>query len=49
MILLDTEVIAQHSTMAEKKAWLSIPIFARPCGDFTYEQRTDILGKACVP
>lgn len=46
MTLLDTEVVAQHSTMAEKKAWLSIPIFARPCGDFTYEQRMDILDKA---
>jgi SAM-dependent methyltransferase len=46
MTLLDTEVVAQHSTMAEKKAWLSIPAFARPGGDFTHEQRMDILDKA---
>jgi SAM-dependent methyltransferase len=46
MTVLDSEVIAQHSTMAEKKAWLSIPIFARPDGEFTYSQRMDILDKA---
>lgn len=46
MTILDTEVIAQHSTMAEKKAWLSIPVFARPDGQFTYAQRMDILAKA---
>jgi len=42
----DTEVVAQRSTMAEKKAWLSIPVFARPDGDFTHAQRMDILDKA---
>lgn len=46
LTVLDTEVIAQHSTMAEKKAWLSIPVFARPDGDFTHAQRMDILDKA---
>jgi SAM-dependent methyltransferase len=46
MTVLDTEVIAQHSTMAEKKAWLSIPVFARPNGEFTHAQRMDILAKA---
>ena len=46
MTVLDTEVVAQHSTMAEKKAWLSIPVFARPDGDFTHAQRMDILDKA---
>ncbi|MEU6429703.1 class I SAM-dependent methyltransferase [Microbispora sp. NPDC046973] len=46
LTVLDTEVTAQHSTMAEKKAWLSIPIFARPVGDFTHEQRLEILDKA---
>jgi SAM-dependent methyltransferase len=46
LTLLDTEVIAQHSTMAEKKAWLSIPIFARPDGSFNHAQRMDILAKA---
>jgi SAM-dependent methyltransferase len=46
LTLLDTEVVAQHSTMAEKKAWLSIPVFARPSGKFTHTQRMDILDKA---
>lgn len=46
MTVLDTEVIAQHSTMAEKKAWLSIPVFARPAGKFTHAQRMEILDKA---
>jgi SAM-dependent methyltransferase len=46
MTVLDTEVIAQHGTTAEKKAWLSIPVFARPDGDFTHAQRMDILTKA---
>ncbi|MEV4333496.1 class I SAM-dependent methyltransferase [Streptomyces sp. NPDC049597] len=44
--LVDTEVTAQHSTMAEKRAWLSIPVFARPAGDFTHAQRMEILKKA---
>ncbi|MEU8196267.1 class I SAM-dependent methyltransferase [Microbispora amethystogenes] len=46
LTVLDTEVTAQHSTMAEKKAWLSIPIFAQPVGGFTHEQRLEILDKA---
>ncbi|SEP53373.1 class I SAM-dependent methyltransferase [Amycolatopsis saalfeldensis] len=46
MSLLDSETVAQYSTMAEKKAWLSIPIFARPDGEFTHAQRMDILDKA---
>ncbi|MFC4004094.1 class I SAM-dependent methyltransferase [Prauserella oleivorans] len=46
LTMLDTEIVAQHSTMAEKKAWLSIPVFARPNGDFTHAQRMDILDKA---
>ncbi|MFE7485012.1 class I SAM-dependent methyltransferase [Streptomyces sp. NPDC057552] len=44
--VIDAEVTAQHSTMAEKKAWLSIPLFARPEGDFTHEQRMRILNDA---
>lgn len=32
--------------MEEKRAWLSIPLFARPEGAFTYQQRMDILEKA---
>ncbi|KAB7835539.1 class I SAM-dependent methyltransferase [Streptomyces mobaraensis] len=43
---VDTEVTAQHSTMAEKKAWLSIPLFARPAGPFTYAQQMQILDAA---
>ncbi len=46
LTVLDTEVTAQHSTMAEKKAWLSIPVFARPDGDFTHAQRMKILDAA---
>ncbi|RSN03119.1 class I SAM-dependent methyltransferase [Nonomuraea sp. WAC 01424] len=46
LTVVDTEVTAQHSTMEEQKAWLSIPVFARPDGDFTYEQRMEILDKA---
>ncbi|SHF64318.1 class I SAM-dependent methyltransferase [Streptoalloteichus hindustanus] len=46
LTVLDSEIVAQHSTMAEKKAWLSIPVFARPDGEFTHAQRMDILNKA---
>ncbi|MFJ8752178.1 class I SAM-dependent methyltransferase [Streptomyces sp. NPDC102441] len=46
MDLTDTEIVAQHGTVAEKKAWLSIPVFARPDGDFTHAQRMEILTKA---
>jgi SAM-dependent methyltransferase len=46
MSVLGSEIVAQHSTMAEKKAWLSIPVFARPDGEFTHAQRMDILDRA---
>jgi SAM-dependent methyltransferase len=46
LTVLDTEVVAQRGTMAEKKAWLSIPVFARPDGHFTHAQRMEILTKA---
>ncbi|MEU6346876.1 class I SAM-dependent methyltransferase [Streptomyces sp. NPDC046977] len=46
LAVVDTEVIAQHSTMAEKKAWLSIPVFALPEGDLTHAQRMRILDAA---
>lgn len=46
MDLLDAAVTAQHGTAAEKKAWLSIPVFARPEGDFTHAERMNILAKA---
>lgn len=46
LTVVGTEVTAQRSTMAEKKAWLSIPLFARPEGDFTHAQRMQILDSA---
>ncbi|MFE9367832.1 class I SAM-dependent methyltransferase [Streptomyces sp. NPDC006978] len=46
LTVVGTEVTAQHSTVAEKKAWLSIPIFALPEGDFTHAQRMQILDTA---
>jgi SAM-dependent methyltransferase len=46
LTVVGTELTAQHSTMAEKKAWLSIPVFARPEGDFTHAQRMQILDTA---
>ncbi|MER7540718.1 class I SAM-dependent methyltransferase [Streptomyces sp. NPDC097704] len=47
LALVDTEVTAQHGTMAEKKAWLSLPLFARPTdGGFTHAQRMEILEAA---
>ncbi|MFJ2101333.1 class I SAM-dependent methyltransferase [Streptomyces anulatus] len=46
LYVTDAEVTAQHSTMAEKKAWLSIPLFARPEGNFTHQQRMQILEAA---
>ena len=47
LTFVDTEVTAHHSTMAEKKAWLSIPVFARPAdGGFNYAQQMEILDTA---
>ena len=46
LTVVANEVTAQHSTMAEKKAWLSVPVFARPTGDFTHTQRMEILDAA---
>lgn len=46
LTLTAAEVTAQHSTMAEKKARLSIPVFAQPEGDFTHAQRMQILEAA---
>ncbi|MFJ2218367.1 class I SAM-dependent methyltransferase [Streptomyces sp. NPDC101062] len=46
LTVLNSEVTAHHGTMAEKRAWLSIPLFARPDGDFTHEQRIRILDEA---
>ncbi|MFB6984444.1 class I SAM-dependent methyltransferase [Streptomyces sp. NPDC056304] len=46
LTVIDAEITAQHSTMAEKRAWLSIPVFARPEGKFTHTQRMQILDAA---
>ncbi|WP_405728719.1 class I SAM-dependent methyltransferase [Streptomyces sp. NBC_00028] len=46
LTVLAMDVTAQHSTMAEKKAWLSIPVFARPADGFTHAQRMQILDAA---
>lgn len=46
MRMVDTDVTAQRTTMAERKAWLSIPLFARPGGGFTYAQKIQMLEQA---
>jgi SAM-dependent methyltransferase len=46
LTVVNSEVTVQYTTMAERKAWLSIPIFARPNGDFSYAQKMQILGEA---
>lgn len=46
LIVTASEVIAQPSTMAERKAWLSVPVFAQPAGGFTYAQQMEILADA---
>ena len=44
--VLGTETVTHTGTLEEKRAWLSIPAFARPPGPFTYEQRMEILERA---
>jgi SAM-dependent methyltransferase len=44
--VLKIDITVQRSTMAEKRAWLSIPVFARPEGDFTHTVRMRILDAA---
>lgn len=46
LTMAETDVTAQHTTMAERKAWLSIPVFARPEHGFSYEQQMAILQEA---
>jgi SAM-dependent methyltransferase len=46
--VLGTETVTHTGTLEEKRAWLSIPAFARPPGPFTYEQRMEILERACA-
>jgi hypothetical protein len=40
------EVTGQHTTTAERAAWLSIAVFAHPEGVLFYEQKTAILAEA---
>jgi hypothetical protein len=40
------EVVTHTGTIEEKKAWLSIPLFSRPPGGLTHQQRMDILDEA---
>lgn len=44
--VLGTETVTHTGTLEEKRAWLSVPAFARPPGPFTYEQRMEILERA---
>jgi SAM-dependent methyltransferase len=44
--VLGTETVTHSGTLDEKRAWLSIPAFARPPGPFTYGQRMEILKRA---
>jgi len=44
--VLDMETVTHTGTLEEKRAWLSIPAFARPRGPFTHEQRMQILERA---
>jgi SAM-dependent methyltransferase len=43
---ITSEVLAYQGTLEEKRAWLSIPLFARPPGQLAHRQRMDILDKA---
>jgi len=40
------DTITYQGTVEEKRAWLSIPVFARPPGNFTHDQRMAILREA---
>jgi SAM-dependent methyltransferase len=46
LTVLATDVITQRGTVEEKRAWLSIPLFARPPGQLTHRQRMEILDLA---
>ncbi|QFY07943.1 methyltransferase domain-containing protein [Nonomuraea phyllanthi] len=43
---ITTDVVTRIGTLEEKRAWLSIPLFARPPGQLTHTQRMNILHKA---
>lgn len=40
------DTVTHPSTVEEKRAWLGIPVFARPPGPLTHQQRMKILDKA---
>lgn len=40
------DTVTHSSTVEEKRAWLSIPVFARPPGPLTHQQQIEILQKA---
>lgn len=44
--VLASETVTHQGTVAEKRAWLSIPLFSRPPGQLTHEQRMEVLEKA---
>ncbi|WP_326549982.1 class I SAM-dependent methyltransferase [Micromonospora sp. NBC_01813] len=46
LTVLTTDVVTQPGTLEEKRAWLSIPLFARPPGQFSHRQRMEILDHA---
>jgi SAM-dependent methyltransferase len=46
LTLVETNVTVQHTTMAERRAWLSIPVFALPDSGFSYKQQMAILQEA---
>ncbi|SEF55330.1 Methyltransferase domain-containing protein [Nonomuraea solani] len=41
-----SDIVARTGTLEEKRAWLSIPLFARPLGQLTHAQRMKILQRA---
>lgn len=43
---VDMDTISHAGSVEEKRAWLSIPLFARPPGQLTHDQRMAILQKA---
>ena len=43
---ITSDVLSYQGTLEEKRAWLSIPLFARPPGQLTHRQRMEILHKA---
>ncbi|MFB8085967.1 class I SAM-dependent methyltransferase [Streptomyces sp. NPDC055992] len=46
LTLVETDVTAQYTTVAERRAWLSISVFARPEHGFSYEQKMSMLSEA---